>query len=124
MSTILLPIKPKYVDKILNKTKLYEYRKVVCKRELDKIIIYSTYPIKKVVGEVKVEKVISSSPLLLWEETKEYSGISEYEYFKYFKGKSVAYAYKLGEVIIYKKQKTLNEIGINYSPQSFVYLDK
>ena len=40
MCTILLPIKPEYDNKIVDQTKLYEYRKNVCKRDIDKIIIY------------------------------------------------------------------------------------
>ena len=30
MCTILLPIKPEYAKKIVNKTKIYEYRKSKC----------------------------------------------------------------------------------------------
>ena len=47
MCTILLPIKPEYVNKIIEKTKLYEYRKNKCKKKVDKIVIYSTSPVKK-----------------------------------------------------------------------------
>ena len=54
MSKILIPIKPEYVDKILSGNKKYEYRKIKPKRKVDKMIIYSTYPIMKVVGEVEV----------------------------------------------------------------------
>ena len=47
MCTILLPIKPEYANKIVDQTKLYEYRKSICKRNIDKIVIYSTSPVKK-----------------------------------------------------------------------------
>ena len=77
MGTILLPIKPEYVYKIFSGDKLYEYRKKVCKQKVDRIVIYCTAPVKKVVGEVLVEDVISSSPNNLWNITKKYSGISK-----------------------------------------------
>ena len=123
MCTILLPIKPEYVMGIIEKTKLYEYRKSICKRKVDNIVIYSTSPVKKVVAEVKVEKVISSSPLQLWNDTKKYSGISKSKYMKYFESKDIAFAYKLGKVKVYSTPKELSDIGIDYYPQSYVYLE-
>lgn len=50
MKSILLSINPQYVDKIMNGEKEYEYRKIKCKTKVDKMYIYSTIPIKKVVG--------------------------------------------------------------------------
>ena len=41
---------------------------------------------------------------------------------KYFKNKDIAFAYKLGKVIVYKQPKKLEDIGIDYYPQSYVYL--
>lgn len=123
MCTILLPIKPEYANKIVEQTKLYEYRKSKCKKEIDRIVIYSTSPVKKVIGEVEVKEVISALPKKLWQDTKEYSGISKIKYMQYFKDKDMAFAYKLGKVTIYNKPKTLKDLGINYYPQSYIYLN-
>lgn len=123
MCTILLPIKPEYVNKIIEQTKLYEYRRVKCKKEINKIVIYSTSPIKKVVAEVEILKIISNSPNKLWNDTKKYSGISKTKYMKYFENKNIAFAYKLGKVTVYDNPKTLKDLGINYYPQSYVYLN-
>lgn len=122
MCTILLPIKPEYANKIVDRTKLYEYRKSKCKRDIDKIVIYSTSPVKRIIAEVEVKSVISNTPNKLWNETKHYSGISKVKYMKYFKNKDIAFAYELGKVIIYENQKKLKDIGIDYYPQSYVYL--
>ena len=122
MCTILLPIKPEYANRIVEQTKLYEYRKNKCKRKVDKIVVYSTSPVKKIIAEVEVKGIISNSPDKLWKETKDYSGISKTKYMKYFENKDIAFAYKLGKVLIYDKPKTLKDIGINYYPQSYVYL--
>ncbi len=122
MCTILLPIKPEYANKIVNQTKLYEYRKNICKKNVDKIIIYSSSPVKRVIAEVEVKSILSNTPDKLWNETKQYSGISKNKYMKYFENKSIAYAYELGSVIVYKYPKKLEDIGINYYPQSYVYL--
>ena len=54
MSTVLMSIKPEYVSNILNGKKKYEFRKNACKKEIEKMIIYSTSPISKVVGEARI----------------------------------------------------------------------
>lgn len=123
-SNILLPIKPESVDRIIKQTKLYEYRKSRCKKDIDKIVIYSTSPVKKVVAEVIVKEIITSAPLKLWESTKDYSDTTKDKFMEYFKNKNIAYAYKLGKVTVYDKPKTLEELEINYYPQSYVYLEK
>lgn len=123
MSKILIPIKSEYADKILSGSKKYEYRKIKPKRKVDKMIIYSTYPIMKVVGEVEVIGIIEDNIHNLWESTNQYSGISKDKFYKYFNKRDVGYAYKLGKVIKYDKPKELFEIGINYVPQSFIYID-
>ena len=41
---------------------------------------------------------------------------------KYFENKEKAYAYELGKIIVYKQPKLLKDFGINYYPQSYVYL--
>ena len=57
MCTILMPINPQYVDEILAGRKKYEYRKIKAKKaNVDKMIIYSTSPIMKVVAEVDIKE--------------------------------------------------------------------
>ncbi len=124
MCRILMPINPEYVDEILAGRKKYEYRKIKAKRNnIDKMIIYSTSPIMKVVAEVDIKEILEEHPEKLWEMTKNESGISKDFYNKYYKNRDKAIAYKLGTIKIYDKPKNLDDIGINYVPQSFVYLD-
>lgn len=124
MCKILMPINPKYVDKILSGKKKYEYRKTKAKRSnVDRMIIYATFPIMKVVAEVAIENIIEESPEVLWKMTKQSFGISKDFYNKYYKDKKNVIAYELGEIKKYEIPKSLNEIGINYIPQSFIYLD-
>lgn len=123
MLKILLPIKPEYAEQILNRTKKYEYRKQRCKRnDIQSIVIYETAPIKKVVGEVEVTKIIENTPSKLWEETNQYGGIEKSKYNQYFKNKNKAFAYVLGKVNKYDIPKELKDFNINFYPQSYVYL--
>ena len=122
MYNMLISIKPEYVENIFNGSKKYEYRKIRCKQDIDKIIIYSTYPIMKVVGEAKVEKILEDSPDRIWEKTKKYSGIDLNFYQKYFKDRSKAIAYKLTNIKKYDSPKELSSYGLKAAPQSFVYI--
>lgn len=124
MCRILMSINPKYVDEILAGRKKYEYRRIKAKKKnVDKIIVYCTSPIKKVVAEIDVVGVIADKPDDLWNNTKNYAGISKVKYDEYFKNKDIAVAYKLGSVLKYDIPKDLDEFGIKFTPQSFIYID-
>jgi type I restriction enzyme S subunit len=49
---VLLSIKPQYVDEIVKGNKKYEFRKKIFKKkdEVQEIYIYSTSPVKKIIG--------------------------------------------------------------------------
>ena len=122
MCKILLSINPEHVENIFNGNKKYEYRKVRCKQEADKIIIYSTYPVKKVVGEATIERVLEDSPEEVWKITNEESGINLNFFEKYYEGREKAIAYKLSNIIKYRQPKELESYGLKVAPQSFVYI--
>lgn len=123
MCAIILSINPNHVENILNGTKQYEYRKIACKRHVDKILIYSTNPIKKIVGEADVEDILIDNPEKIWKITREKSGINKTFFDGYYEDREQAVAYKLKNVIKYKKPKELQEYGINSAPQSFQYIE-
>lgn len=119
---ILISINPEHVENIINGTKKYEYRRVAAKQDISSIIIYETFPIKRIVAEAEIEDVLMLSKEELWDVTKDKSGISKEFYDEYFKEKEIAYAYKLGKVTVYEEPKLLSEYNIKCAPQSFVYL--
>lgn len=122
INSILLPIKPVFAEAILSNKKKYEYRRKICKRPINKIYIYATSPVKAIIGEVEVLEKITLKKDELWKKTKDNSGISFEYYQKYFSNNEYASAYSLGKTIRYKKSLNLSELGINYNPQSFVYI--
>ena len=85
MCDILLSINPEHVENILKGIKKYEYRKIACRRRVDKIIIYSTTPIKKVVGEAEVIDILQKEKDELWHETENESGITKIFFDEYYK---------------------------------------
>lgn len=122
MCSILLSINPSHVDNIMNGIKVYEFRKKACKRHVDKIIIYSTTPVMKVVGEADVDEVLIDKPSEIWKITRKKSGIDKSFFDHYFEDRDQAVAYKLKNITKYSKPKELEEIGVKNAPQSFQYI--
>ena len=119
---ILISINPEHVENIINGSKKFEYRKIAAKQDISSIVIYETTPFKRIVAEAEIIDVLILSPDELWKQTKQASGISKEFFDEYFKGKKIAYAYKLGKVKVYETPKTLLDYGVKNAPQSFIYL--
>ena len=123
MKAILLSIKPEYVDRILAGTKKYEYRKRLARSNSSVLLIYSTYPIMKVVAKVEILGTICAAPSTLLEQTKSNAGISRKKYREYFHGCKIACAYELGKVEIFDPPRDLSDYNVIFAPQSFLYVD-
>lgn len=122
MYTILLPIHPDHVKNIFNGTKRYEFRKRICKKTVDRILIYSTSPVMKVMGEAEIEDILVDTPEIIWERTKEKAGIDKRFFDRYYAGRNQAVAYKLKNITEYEMPKELKDYGISRAPQSFQYV--
>ena len=122
MSVILMSIKHEYVDKIFTGEKKYEYRKRMCKEKIDTIIVYSSSPIQKVVGELKIKQVLYDKKSIIWDKTNRYGGITKTKYDKYYENCDYAVAYEIEKAILYDKQKDLKDFNVRTAPQSYVYI--
>ena len=122
---VLLSIRPKYADLIMNGEKRYELRKSIFRREdIDKVYIYSTSPIKKVVGSFIIEDIIEEHPKRLWEKCREHSGLTEREFFRYFNGKKRGFAIKIKGLEKFNDPIDPRDIFPNFvPPQSFYYVN-
>src|SRR5690554_5522245 len=112
MCKILLSIHPEFVNGIINGIKTYELRRKLPSRKVDKIVIYSTSPVKKVLCEVDVEDIITDCVDKLWKIVGEYVGIDYDTYKKYFKELEYANAFKIGKIYKFEEPKSLSEYGI------------
>ncbi len=120
---ILLSIKPEFAEKIFTEEKKYEFRRTIFKnKEVSSVIVYASAPISKIIGEFEIEEVLCKELGLLWHQTKDYSGITEAYYYKYFQGKEEGYALKVKKAIRYKENLCLKDcLGLK-PPQSFAYI--
>lgn len=121
---VLLSIKPIFAAKIFDGNKKFEYRKSIFKnKDIKTIVVYSTKPIGKIIGEFEVEDIIEDSPIEIWKQTKEYSGIEENLYIDYFSDRKKGYAIKIGKIKRYKKPINPYVDYDNFiAPQSFKYI--
>jgi len=120
---VLLSVKPKYAEEIISGRKKYEFRKSIFKREdIKKMYIYSSSPVKKIIAIVDIVGIVSDSPQELWEQYHEDAGISEREFFDYFRNSNTGYAIKISNV---QEFPTPIDPYIDEDfrpPQSFYYL--
>ena len=124
MKAVLLSIKPEFAHKIFDGSKKFEVRKQVFKdTSVKKVIVYSSSPEQKVIGEFEIETILSDTPNNIWIQTKLYSGISQEFYDEYFKGRDNAYAIKVASTKKYRKEKSLADYNVQSAPQSFAYVE-
>lgn len=121
---VLLSIKPQFVEEIFNGNKKFEYRKNIFKRkDITSVVIYSTMPVGKIVGEFDIGDILIDTPKSLWEKTKNYSGTTEDFYDNYFMDRTKGYAIKIKSLKKYKVPICPYEKFENFTaPQSFKYL--
>ncbi len=121
---ILLSIKPRFAESIIDGKKKYEFRKkAFSQKNIGRVYIYATTPIKKIVGIFKINNIIEDKPSTLWHRLKDHAGISEDEFFYYFKNRIVGFALEIVDVEKFETPVDPKIIYPNFvPPQSFCYV--
>lgn len=127
MKSIILSIKPYFVEAILDGKKSIELRKRVGELfvENNTIYIYSTSPVKAIVAKAKISHVDKVHPLEIHMDTLIHAHVSRDYFDDYFKKSTQAFLIHLKDIKrlkhpidIYK----LRKLGLT-PPQSFCYLE-
>lgn len=123
-TSVLLSIKPEFVEKIFAGLKRYEFRRVIFKsKSVKKVVVYASHPVQRVVGEFEVGFVLELERNQLWRRTRHFSGIAKTYFDKYFADKETGYAIKIERAKRYSKPMTLEYLCPSARPpQSFMYL--
>jgi type I restriction enzyme S subunit len=109
----------------MNGEKKYELRKRIFRCNVDKVYIYSTAPIKKVVASFVIGDIIEDHPRSLWEQCGEFSGLTDVEFFRYYKGSKIGFAIRIEELEKFAEPFDPREVIPNFiPPQSFCYVNK
>jgi type I restriction enzyme, S subunit len=122
---VLLSIKPEYVMQIRMRRKKYEFRKkCFSDKNVNRVYIYETSPVKKVVGFFTVEDIIEDTPQNLWAMSDGYAGINYEDYMTYFGRNITGFAIKIGKLDFFNEPMELSDLLPNgIPPQSFRYLN-
>ena len=120
----ILSVKPEYATKILTGEKLYEYRKTVFRRPIEKVYIYASSPVCMIVGEFQIDHILKESPKTLWDITHSESGVNKAFFLHYFKGKPLGYAIRLKEVVAYSVPISPFRLREDFkAPQNYIYVE-
>ena len=116
--TILLPIKKKYNDLIFSRTKTIEVRRGNIPNHIKKVVIYETYPTKKIVGYFVVDVIAEEQKHDAFTSFGEKMKIESKDYLEYLEGKHNAQL-----IFIKKVAKFNNPVRIcGSAPQAFKYI--
>ncbi len=121
---VLLSIKPEFAFRIFSGVKRYEYRRAIFKRDdVERVIVYASSPVRKVIGEFEIDAILMAKPAYLWQKTRDYAGISREDFFEYFEDIDIGYAIRAKNCQTYERPLDLRKsLGVS-PPQSFIYLD-
>jgi predicted transcriptional regulator len=119
---VIISIKPAYADMILDGKKRYEFRKHGFRKQIDKVFIYSTKPISKIMGYFTFDEILKGTPPEIWEICSEYAGILEDDFYKYYERAKIAFAIKINSVFRIEEPISPFKIKGGFSsPRSFTY---
>src|SRR5450432_3349616 len=120
---VILSIKPEFAEKIFEGTKKYEFRRAIFKnKQIEKVLVYASSPIKRIIGEFEIDRIISLDLLSLWNKTSEHSGITKDYFDDYFVNKDHGFAIKIKNIKRYIITKCIRKDYNLVPPQSFLYL--
>ena len=122
---VILAIRPTFCQSIFEGKKVYEYRKRVFTRsDVDKVYIYATKPICRIVGYFSIDTVIEDKKSYMWEKTHKDGGINKEYFDAYFRGCDIAHAIAIGEVVKFDTPIDPKEVIKNFTaPQNYRYVD-
>lgn len=91
--------------------------------KIESVYMYTTYPIKKIVGIFNIDSIVRGSPTDLWERFKNFSGMNKDEFFKYFGSETIIFTIKIKDVKPFNPPLDPNSLFSNFTPpRSFKYV--
>lgn len=122
-NSVLMSIKPEFAEKIFQGSKKYEFRRMIFKnREVNRVVVYASFPVMKVIGEFLIGDILEMDLDELWEKTNRHAGITKEFFMAYYRGKNKGYAIRISSFKKYEEPLILQEAFNLRPPQSFQYL--
>jgi predicted transcriptional regulator len=124
---ILLSVKPKFVREIIEGTKLIEFRRKWPRAPIDRIVVYSSSPVRTLAFTAGVMAVHQGSKSHLWNVVRndKKGSLSKKQLFAYLHGAKRGFAIKLSKVVpIIGGLDPGRLFGRFRAPQSYRYLQE
>lgn len=118
-------MKPRFAEQILAGTKTVEFRRSWAVEPVGLAVVYSSSPVKRLVGIVEIEGLVKASPQSVWTKCRAYGpGLKRKELMEYLAGKHQAYGVLLGAVTLPPEPVPPKPLLKGFrAPQSFRYLN-
>lgn len=121
---VLLPIKPKYVNEIILGNKKVEFRKQIFSESVQRVYVYSSYPVKRIVGYFDVTDIAKDTPSNLWAKYHNVGCIKEKDYITYFENKKYGYGIEINKMMVFTHPLDVLDFDREFkAPQSYCYLN-
>lgn len=121
--TIMISISPNESEQLFDNGRSVVFFKVAPKYPVEKVLVYVTSPIQKVIGEFDLLKIDVNSVNSSWNKYRSSSVISSRkEYLEYFSSHKEAHALLASKVYIYRRPKDLASFNMKKGPSGFTYL--
>ncbi|GGT50145.1 ASCH domain-containing protein [Actinomadura citrea] len=125
---LLLSLKPRFADAILNGSKTVELRRQRVSAQAGTLIyIYASSPVMALVGTVDLREVVVANPADIWERFQDQVGVTEREFRSYYESIETASALLLKNPRIWSESISLaqlRDLGSFHPPQSYRYFSK
>ena len=120
---VILSIKPRFVAEIVAGRKTYEYRKRIFKEKVERVYVYASNPVCRIIGEFSLGDVLIDQPSRIWLRTCDKSGITKDYFDKYYMDKGIAYALEIKKFQLYDDPINPNDLIEKFTPpQSYCYV--
>lgn len=122
---MLLAIKPAFASRIYDGSKNIELRRVKPSRDVVRVLIYETAPVKQITGWFTLRWIRSLSPSKTWSRYRRQLGVSRKVFRSYYQDCRTAILLAVSRVrkLIAGIHLSSVRTGLR-APQSFIYLNK
>ena len=119
----IISVHSEHIDNIMSGKKVFEYRKILPKRDTSFLVFYCTAPVKKIVAVAEVLDRVTGSSKDIWNVTSFGSGITRRAYRDYYSARRSASCFVLGNIYEIIDPMSLSDLpGNRTPPRSFYYL--
>lgn len=121
---VILSIKPKWAELIYSGKKTIEWRKSFPKaKNIDKVLLYETAPVKAITGFFKFDKTVCIESLPYIDPLIVRMGCVPFDALKQYKGNSdCLYGWMIADVTKFEDGWSLNFVDLKRPPQSWCYV--